>query len=368
MDTEKSRLKMSRDQPATQHNYTEVGFLKRKLPEDIFKTLKDFFDNNVANKHEEKWGRGYTYTNHWIAPTYMVSVEDNSLIGAGQDLKAKVWDGIRPIIEQWTGHKVKPTSMYGIRVYTEGAILATHVDRLPLVSSCIVNVAQDVVEPWPIEVYDHDGRAVNVTMEAGDMVLYESSTVLHGRPAPLKGKYFANIFIHYEPLDHKQMNKQDQEMKSVRSIGSRLRGGGTEPQIVSKEGEGEGEGEEGAGSEEDFSAGGDYNLSEEEKRLALNFAAARGDLSHVKSILVSDHTQAHSRLHLADHNGWQAIHEAVRAGHTEVVKYLVQMGADIGALTESGGTPLYWAKRSLPKGHSTIRYLEDIGAPDGEEL
>ena len=28
-----------------------------------------------------------------------------------------------------------------------------------------------VDEPWPLEVYTHDGKAVNVTMEPGDMVL-----------------------------------------------------------------------------------------------------------------------------------------------------------------------------------------------------
>jgi hypothetical protein len=32
----------------------------------------------------------------------------------------------------------------------------------------------------------------------GDMVLYESHSVIHGRPFPLKGRYYANIFIHFE--------------------------------------------------------------------------------------------------------------------------------------------------------------------------
>lgn len=27
----------------------------------------------------------------------------------------------------------------------------------------------------------------------------ESHSLLHGRPFPLKGRYFANIFIHFEP-------------------------------------------------------------------------------------------------------------------------------------------------------------------------
>jgi prolyl 4-hydroxylase len=38
-------------------------------------------------------------------------------------------------------------------------------------------------------------------MEPGDMVFYESATCVHGRPTPLKGKYFANAFIHYKPED-----------------------------------------------------------------------------------------------------------------------------------------------------------------------
>ncbi len=58
--------------------------------------------------------------------------------------------------------------------------------------SAIINVDQDVDEPWPIEVYAHDGTAYNVTMAPGDMVLYESSTVLHGRPVPLKGRSYVS--------------------------------------------------------------------------------------------------------------------------------------------------------------------------------
>lgn len=30
-------------------------------------------------------------------------------------------------------------------------------------------------------------------------MLYESHSVIHGRPFPLRGKFFANIFVHFEP-------------------------------------------------------------------------------------------------------------------------------------------------------------------------
>ena len=36
----------------------------------------------------------------------------------------------------------------------------------------------------------------------GDMVLYESHSVIHGRPFPLKGRFYANLFVHFEPQGH----------------------------------------------------------------------------------------------------------------------------------------------------------------------
>ena len=118
--------------------------------------------------------------NNWVVPTTMVSVEDRSLRGGGSNLKQQIWNAARDTISEWTGQELTECSLYGIRVYKTGSVLATHVDRLPLVSSAIINVASDVDEPWPLEVYGHDGKAVNVTMEPGDMVLYESHSVLHG--------------------------------------------------------------------------------------------------------------------------------------------------------------------------------------------
>jgi prolyl 4-hydroxylase len=125
----------------------------------------------TAEWDPERWPKGNVYTNNWLAPTYMVSIEDRTLEGAGYDLKDAIWDAAKETIEEWTQMEQRPTSMYGIRVYTTGAILSPHVDRLPLVSSAIVNVAQELSEDWPLEIYDRNGNAVNITMEPGDMVL-----------------------------------------------------------------------------------------------------------------------------------------------------------------------------------------------------
>jgi prolyl 4-hydroxylase len=52
----------------------------------------------------------------------------------------------------------------------------------------------------PLEVIGHDGIAHNVTMEPGDLLLYESHSVIHGHQFPLKGGFVANLFIHFEPV------------------------------------------------------------------------------------------------------------------------------------------------------------------------
>jgi hypothetical protein len=89
-------------------------------------------------------------------------------------LKQAIWDAAKDTIAEWTNSTLHDVSLYGIRVYTRGSVLASHVDRLPLVSSAIICVDIDVEEPWPLEVIGHDGRAHNVTMEPGDMVLCKS--------------------------------------------------------------------------------------------------------------------------------------------------------------------------------------------------
>ena len=162
--TEVDRVAMSKRQPSSMQNYTDIGFKKIKTPPAVWALISDFWEQNKDNQFPENWPKGNTYVNHWDSPTYMVSVENRQLRGAGSTLKNAIWDAARDTLQEWTGEELTQCSLYGIRVYTEGAMLATHVDRLPLVSSAIVNVAQDVDEPWPIEVIGHDGKAYNVTV------------------------------------------------------------------------------------------------------------------------------------------------------------------------------------------------------------
>ena len=152
IQTERERIAMTLRQPKSMRNYTKMGYTKIRAPDHVFELLQTFWETNKDKQKLEEWPIGNIYTNHWEAPTYMVSVEDESLQGGGYVLKQHIWNAARDTIEQWTGHKQAECSLYGIRVYTTGSMLAPHVDRNPLVSSAIINVDQDVDEPWYVVV------------------------------------------------------------------------------------------------------------------------------------------------------------------------------------------------------------------------
>lgn len=118
---------------------------------------------------------------------------------------------MRELVEAWAGTELETTDMYGMREYTEGARLLTHVDRESThAASLIVNIAQEnVSRPWTVEVYDHADRLHEVVMEPGDIVYYESAKALHGRNTPLQSGHYINLFTHYRPLDDPEWYLKD---------------------------------------------------------------------------------------------------------------------------------------------------------------
>jgi prolyl 4-hydroxylase len=146
----------------------QVGFDKIRTPKVLFDLINDFWQKNRGNETIE-WKSVNSYHNMWEAPTWFVSLED-SKFGGGPELQRQVWGEARKVLEEWTGMRLSPVSMYGVRIYKNNSILAPHVDRMPLVTSCIINLEQDVDEIWPLEVFDHQGNAHNISMEPGDMV------------------------------------------------------------------------------------------------------------------------------------------------------------------------------------------------------
>lgn len=75
---------------------------------------------------------------------------------------------------------------YENRKYSNNSILRMHVDTLAThVVSAIINVDQEVSKPWRLLILDHDDNEHELEMLPGDMVLYESAKLLHGRPGEM---------------------------------------------------------------------------------------------------------------------------------------------------------------------------------------
>jgi len=125
-------------------------------------------------------------------------------------LKTELLQELLPHHEAWAGGiKLTPAVAYGLRVYDRDNWLTMHFDKMEShIISSILHVDRDVDEPWPIAIEGFDGKTVEVDLKPGEMLFYESTKCMHGRPRPLKGRFYASLFMHYHPVGW-SLPKQD---------------------------------------------------------------------------------------------------------------------------------------------------------------
>ena len=217
----------------------------------------------------------------------------------------------------------------------------------------------------------HDGKAKNVTMLPGDMVLYESHSVLHGRPFPLKGRFMANIFIHFEPTGHSLRHNMGLDAEhdidqAYRDSFERLQAGhehdnsALPPYVL------EGTPEAKSLKARNPSGSQKHKTTFTTGSTGAHQAAQFGDLDALKGQIDKDKNLVNKR----DANGWTPLHEATRGGYLDVVKFLIENGADPNMTTgDKGGSTLWWAKQIHGDDHPVIEFLEGLGALEsGPEL
>ena len=68
-------------------------------------------------------------------------------------------------------------------------------------------------------------------------------------------------------------------------------------------------------------------------------AAKNGDLQIVKTILA----QEPSKLNATDQDNYTSLHWACMRAHWDIVKYLIEKGADLNVIGGDGGSPINWA-------------------------
>eukprot|EP00587_Corethron_hystrix_P017029 CAMPEP_0113323744 /NCGR_PEP_ID=MMETSP0010_2-20120614/16534_1 /TAXON_ID=216773 ORGANISM="Corethron hystrix, Strain 308" /NCGR_SAMPLE_ID=MMETSP0010_2 /ASSEMBLY_ACC=CAM_ASM_000155 /LENGTH=199 /DNA_ID=CAMNT_0000182795 /DNA_START=590 /DNA_END=1189 /DNA_ORIENTATION=+ /assembly_acc=CAM_ASM_000155 len=111
--------------------------------------------------------------------------------------------------EEWAGVPLVEETAYGLRVYRNHSNLLMHVDRhdTHVISSILHVDHSSDAEPWPLVIEDFQGNTNEVVLESGDMLFYESSKCLHGRPRVFNGSWYSSIFLHYSPVDWNKEEK-----------------------------------------------------------------------------------------------------------------------------------------------------------------
>jgi ankyrin repeat protein len=70
-------------------------------------------------------------------------------------------------------------------------------------------------------------------------------------------------------------------------------------------------------------------------------------------------------IHKADANGWTVLHESCRAGHLDIVQFLiVEKSIDVDLLTKTGVSPLNIVMEFQGPKHAVTLWLESQGATE----
>ncbi len=175
--------------------YTERGFDTQKIPVNLFAELADYYQQTTNNnKRDEPNPGGYLENSSEAVPTEMIDLPE--------PLRQKIITQLRPYCEKWSQSKLEFSALYGLRVYKRGTSLKVHTDIASThIISVILNVSQQSNTDWMLELYDHYERQHQLVLMPGEMLFYEGARLRHGRPTPFDGEHYANIFLHFRPLD-----------------------------------------------------------------------------------------------------------------------------------------------------------------------
>lgn len=131
--------------------FTKQGFWKTKIPEHLY---LDILEMRAKAPQEDRMFEESSPSPGTINYQAIVEnpVEEQSMviklnrtlmIELKNEISEKMFKILGPIAEEWSGVKLKPTSVYGLRRYLNNSALISHIDKVDThIISVIVNVAQ----------------------------------------------------------------------------------------------------------------------------------------------------------------------------------------------------------------------------------
>jgi len=191
-------------------NYTRAGFKKFLAPRPLFDKILTFYNENKAAEKDE-------YVEGYIFNAQAPGKSTSTTIELPEAMRTEIHDTLKPIVAAWSGKSVDPTFVYGIRIYKDKAVLKPHRDRIQThIFGVIINVAQDIREDWLLMIEDHAYDQHQIVLKPGEMIFYESARLKHGRPIPLEGNAYANVFTHFKPSDYNPAMGYDTAKSTVK--------------------------------------------------------------------------------------------------------------------------------------------------------
>ena len=120
---------------------------------------------------------------------------------------ANLAEALRPHLEQWSGQAVEYTTSSGIWRAVGGETVRRHVNLLESqVLSALIHIDGDA---WPVHFEDRGSRLQQVTLEPGQMLMYEGATCAWARPEPFAGSQSTWLEVHFRPVSGWNFTERD---------------------------------------------------------------------------------------------------------------------------------------------------------------
>jgi hypothetical protein len=173
-------------------NLTQFGWGLTRAPDKIVRKLRHSLEQAKPWKEFE--------TETFLAPMGLRYQQVPYFVDT-LNINVMILQELQGLHEAWVGMKLEPQVGFGLRVYRNQSQLLMHIDnpRTHIVSS-ILHVGSD--KDWPLAIQDYEGNTIQVHLRPGDMLLYESSRILHGRPHVFDGEWYSSLFLHYRPVGY----------------------------------------------------------------------------------------------------------------------------------------------------------------------
>lgn len=197
-------VKVTKEQSNRVPKYTKEGFKHIRTPKHIQKYLHEI----ALTQDRVPEGKNNIFSRTSSGnPPYLIPIPESK--------RKWIHEQLKPIMEEWSGLELEPTSAYGPREYVRGSSLRMHVDTesTHIISGILHIHRENMDTDWPLVIINRQGQRQDVFMKPGDLVLYESASLPHSREKPLQGDYYVNMFIHYQPKNYHEHQKRVEELQ-----------------------------------------------------------------------------------------------------------------------------------------------------------